>query len=128
VFHRILMLAHRKGVNDMRIAIPMVDGRLAQHFGHCEKFAFVDVDPLTKEVTATTEVPAPEHQPGLLPPWLKERGVNLVIAGGMGSRAHSLFQAASIEVLTGAPAESASTLVRQYLDGKLVTGDNACDH
>jgi len=112
----------------MRIAIPMADGRLAQHFGHCEKFALIDVDPLTKQITATTEVPAPEHQPGLLPPWLKERGVNLVIAGGMGSRAHSLFQAAAVEVLTGAPAESAATLVRQYLDGRLVRGDNACDH
>lgn len=112
----------------MRIAIPMADGRLAQHFGHCEKFALIDVDPLTKQITATTEVPAPEHQPGLLPPWLKERGVNLVIAGGMGSRAHTLFKAAAIEVLTGAPAESAATLVRQYLDGKLVTGANVCDH
>jgi len=112
----------------MRIAIPMTDGRLAQHFGHCEKFALVDVDPVTKEITASTEVAAPEHQPGLLPPWLKERGVNIVIAGGMGARAHSLFQAASIEVLTGAPAESPTAIVRQYLDGKLVTGENACDH
>jgi ATP-binding protein involved in chromosome partitioning len=112
----------------MRIAIPMADGRLAQHFGHCEKFALIDVNPLTKQITATGEVAAPEHQPGLLPRWLKERSVNLVIAGGMGSRAHSLFQAAAIEVLTGAPAESASTLVRQYLDGKLVTGNNTCDH
>ena len=104
----------------MRIAIPIAKGRLAQHFGHCEKFALVDVDPATKETTGSTEVVAPEHQPGLLPPWLKERGVNLVIAGGMGSRAHSLFQAAAIEVLTGAPTETAPTLVRQYLDGKLV--------
>ena len=112
----------------MRIAIPMTDGRLAQHFGHCEKFALVDVDPVTKEITASTEVAAPEHQPGLLPPWLKERDVNIVIAGGMGARAHSLFQAASIEVLTGAPAESPTAIVRQYLDGKLVTGENACDH
>ena len=112
----------------MRIAIPMADGRLAQHFGHCEKFALVDVDPVTKEVTGSAEVAAPEHQPGLLPPWLKERGVDLVIAGGMGSRAHSLFQAASIEVLTGASADSVSSLVRQYLEGKLVTGENACDH
>jgi ATP-binding protein involved in chromosome partitioning len=46
----------------------------------------------------------------------------------MGSRAHSLFQEASIEVLTGVPAESAATLVRQYLEGELVTGENACDH
>jgi predicted Fe-Mo cluster-binding NifX family protein len=112
----------------MRIAIPVAGGRLAQHFGHCEKFALVDVDPATKEVTVSTEVEAPEHQPGLLPPWLKERGVNLIIAGGMGSRAHSLFQAASIEVLTGAPPDSVAAIVRQYLEGTLVTGDNACDH
>jgi predicted Fe-Mo cluster-binding NifX family protein len=122
------MIFHRKETTHMRIAIPMADGRLAQHFGHCEKFALVDVDLATKEISASTEVEAPEHQPGLLPPWLKERGVNLIIAGGMGSRAHSLFQGASIEVLTGAPAESAATLVRQYLEGKLVTGENACDH
>ncbi len=112
----------------MRIAIPMADGRFAQHFGHCEKFALIDVDPVTKQITASTEVAAPEHQPGLLPPWLKERGVNLVIAGGMGSRAQMLFQAAAVEVLTGAPSESAATLVRRYLDGKLVTGANVCDH
>jgi predicted Fe-Mo cluster-binding NifX family protein len=112
----------------MRIAIPMTDGQLAEHFGHCEEFALVDVDPDTKEITASAEVEAPEHQPGILPSWLKERGVNLVIAGGMGSRAHSLFAAASIQVVTGAPADSATALVRQYLDGKLVTGENACDH
>lgn len=112
----------------MRIAVPVANGKLAQHFGHCEKFALVDVDPATKAITASIEVEAPEHQPGLLPPWLKERGVNLIIAGGMGSRARSLFQAASIEVVTGAPAESAATLVGQYLEGKLVTGDNTCDH
>jgi predicted Fe-Mo cluster-binding NifX family protein len=112
----------------MRIAIPMADGVLAQHFGHCEKFALIDVDPAGKEITQSTEIAAPEHQPGLLPPWLKERGVVLVIAGGMGSHAYSLFQGASIEVLTGAPAESPTALVRKYLDGKLVTGANACDH
>jgi len=112
----------------MRIAIPIANGRLAQHFGHCETFALVDIDPATPETPESIEIPAPEHQPGLLPPWLRERGVNLVIAGGMGARARSLFEAASIEVLTGAPSESALTLVRQYLEGKLATGENACDH
>ncbi len=112
----------------MRIAIPIADGSLAQHFGHCEKFALVDVDPVTKAMTGSTEVAAPEHQPGLLPPWLKERGVHLVIAGGMGARARELFQNAAIEVLTGAPSETVATLVRQYLDGTLATGQNSCDH
>jgi predicted Fe-Mo cluster-binding NifX family protein len=112
----------------MRIAIPVEDGHLAQHFGHCKTFAFVDVDSDARNITASTEVEAPEHQPGLLPPWLKERGVGLVIAGGMGSRARLLFQEVAIEVLTGAPADGITSLVKQYLDGALVTGQNSCDH
>jgi predicted Fe-Mo cluster-binding NifX family protein len=106
----------------------MEHGRVAQHLGHCEKFAFVDVDPVRKEILASAEVAAPQHQPGLLPPWLKEQGVTLVIAGGMGSRARSLFQQESIEFIAGAAAESASTLIRQYLDGTLATEENACVH
>lgn len=112
----------------MRIAIPMADGHLARHFGHCEKFAIVDVGPTTRQVAASTEVAAPEHQPGLLPPWLKQQGVTLVIAGGMGSRAITLFEEVSIKVLSGAPSEGSATIVRRYLDGTLITGRNACDH
>jgi len=118
----------KKGNVHMRIAIPTTGDTLNPHFGHCEKFALVDVDPKTKEVTATTEVAAPEHQPGLLPVWIKERGVTVVIAGGMGARALSLFQEASIEVITGAPAESVATLVRKYLDGLLVSVEHLCEH
>jgi predicted Fe-Mo cluster-binding NifX family protein len=101
---------------------------LEQHFGHCEKFVMIDVAPETEEVTATTEIPAPEHQPGLLPLWLKEHGVTLVIAGGMGAHARSLLQEASIEVITGAPSENVTVLVRRYLDGTLATEDRVCDH
>ena len=112
----------------MRIAIPMSGDFLEQHFGHSEKFAMVDVAPGTKEVSAVTEIVAPEHQPGLLPPWLKEHGVTLVIAGGMGSRARLLLQEASIEVITGAPSEGATTLARRYLDGALTSIEHTCDH
>jgi predicted Fe-Mo cluster-binding NifX family protein len=118
----------KKGYVHMRIAIPTTGNCLNPHFGHCEKFAIFDVDPKTKMVIATTEELAPEHQPGLLPVWLKERGVTVVIAGGMGARALSLFQEASIEVITGAPAESVATLVRKYLDGLLVSVEHLCEH
>ncbi len=112
----------------MRIAVPMADGLLAMHFGHCERFALVDVDRATREIVTVSEVEAPAHQPGLLPPWLKERGVDVVIAGGMGSRAVSLFRQVGVEVLTGAPAAAPAKLARQYLDGTLAPGGNACDH
>jgi len=112
----------------MRIAIPMSGNCLEQHFGHCEKFVMVDVVPETKEVRAVTEILTPEHQPGLLPPWLRDHGVTLVIAGGMGAHARSLLQEASIEIHTGAPAETAAVLVARYLDGTLESSDRACDH
>jgi predicted Fe-Mo cluster-binding NifX family protein len=112
----------------MRIAIPLAGGRLAQHFGHCEKFALIDVDPAAKSVLQSAEVEAPEHQPGLLPAWLRERGVELVIAGGMGGRALSLFAQESIQVLAGVGDGTPSALVEMYLGGTLSAGANSCDH
>ena len=44
----------------MRIAIPLSEGRLCQHFGHCEEFLFVDAEPATKSVDARRVEKAPE--------------------------------------------------------------------
>jgi len=112
----------------MRIAIPTAAGRLARHFGHSDAFTILDVDPERKAILKSESVPAPEHQPGLLPQWLAERQVERVIAGGMGRRAQALFQQAGIEVVVGAPAEEPRALAEAYLRGDLVTGDNLCDH
>jgi predicted Fe-Mo cluster-binding NifX family protein len=75
----------------MRIAIPLANGKLSLHFGHCERFALVDVNPEEKEIIKREDVESPPHQPGLLPPWLAERGATMIIAGGMGQRARALF-------------------------------------
>jgi ATP-binding protein involved in chromosome partitioning len=114
--------------NQMRIAVPVAGGVLAMHFGHAERFALLDVDRSSRQVAAISEIDAPPHQPGLLPPWLQEQGVQVVIAGGMGSRAVSLFHQAGIEVLTGAPAAAPAELAERYLNGTLATGENVCDH
>lgn len=45
------------------------------HFGHCEKFVVMDADPQANRVVRQEEVDAPEHEPGLLPRWLKEKYV-----------------------------------------------------
>ena len=112
----------------MRIAIPLVDGRLSLHFGHCERFALVDVDPAAQQILRREDLAAPPHQPGLLPPWLAERGAEIIIAGGMGQRAQALFAAHGIQVVVGAPAEEPERLVLAYLQGTLEVGENACDH
>ena len=110
------------------IAIPIADGRLCMHFGHCEQFALLDVDTAQRTILNTRQMDPPPHEPGLLPRWLNEQGVKLVIAGGMGGRAQNIFAEQGIEVIVGAPAESPESLVRSYLDGSLSSGKNLCDH
>lgn len=112
----------------MKIAIPVADGRLCMHFGHCEEFALVEVDRSTGRIAGQQRLTPPPHEPGVLPRWLHEQGATVIIAGGMGSRAQALFAQNGIEVRVGAPAEKPEDLVASYLAGTLRTGDNACDH
>ncbi len=112
----------------MRIAIPLANGKLSLHFGHCERFALVDVDPTEKKILNREDIEAPMHQPGLLPPWLAERGANIIITGGIGQRAQALFAEQGIQVVVGAAAETPEKLVSDYLAGTLHAGENVCDH
>ncbi|MFC2024227.1 NifB/NifX family molybdenum-iron cluster-binding protein [Chloroflexota bacterium] len=102
-------------------------GRSA-HFGHCEEFALFDVDDVNKKILRKELVSSPEHQPGLLPKWLAEQGVSLVIAGGMGSRAQDIFQQNSIGVVTGILESDPEKVIQSCLNGELNTGPNVCDH
>jgi len=112
----------------MRFAIPVSGGVISPHFGHCEQFALIDVDEATKAIVGKQLVASPEHQPGLLPVWLAEQGVSAVLGGGMGSRAHALFQENRINVIIGVMESDPETAVLKYLNGDLTTGDNVCDH
>jgi len=112
----------------MRIAVPVTGGRLAMHFGHCDQFAIFDVDPTTEKILNQDLVAAPAHEPGLLPRWLGEKGVQQIICGGMGARAQELFSQRQIAVITGASGEEPEAVIRAYLDGSLATGENVCDH
>jgi len=117
-----------KEKTEVKIAIPLAGGKLATHFGHCEQFAVVEVDQTSKAVSETAYVTPPRHEPGVLPRWLHEQGVDLVIAGGMGSRAQGLFSEAGIQLVVGAPADTPEQIVSAYLGGSLQTGQNVCDH
>jgi predicted Fe-Mo cluster-binding NifX family protein len=118
---------HKEEIH-MRIAIPMVNGNLSMHFGHCEKFALIDVNSEENTIIKREDIAAPPHQPGMLPPWLAERGVNVIIAGGMGQRALELFARQNIKVVVGAAAGLPEKLVESFLAGTLEVGDNVCDH
>ena len=109
------------------IAIPANNGVLSMHFGHCAYFALYHV--IDNKVVKTSMLNAPPHEPGLLPKWLKERGANVIIAGGMGQMAIDLFTKQNIEVLVGVSSNKGiDEVVADYLEGKISGGGNLCDH
>lgn len=109
----------------MKFAIPMANGKLTAHFGHCQEFAIIDVE--ENEIKNKSVLVPPPHEPGVLPQWLSQLGANVVIAGGMGARAITLFDQAGIKVVTGAPVDYPEILVKNYLKNTLSTGNNLCD-
>ena len=112
----------------MRFAIPLAEGKLTMHFGHCENFAIIDTDDngtITNEQTLTP----PPHEPGVLPKWLgNEIKATIVLAGGMGLKAQEIIKQYGCEVVVGCEVKEPRALVADYFSKVLVSGDNACDH
>jgi len=109
-----------------KIAIPITEGILDAHFGHCKQFAMVDLN--NNEIQGTILLDAPPHQPGLLPNWLAERGATDIIAGGMGQRAIELFNGQGVNVFVGAPKLGVTEIVEGFVNKNLSFTANYCDH
>ena len=110
----------------MKIALPLVNGKFSMHFGHCEELAIFEVQ--AGEIKNKTKVTPPAHEPGALPKFMHEHGMDCIIAGGMGMRAQQLFAQYGIKVVVGAAGNDPEQIVKDYLKGTLETGENVCDH
>ena len=113
-------------MNNKLIAIPTINGKLCAHFGRCEKFVIVEID--GQKVVKEYQIDPPEHQPGAYPKFLVDRGINIIIAGGIGSDAHQFFQRNNIDVFIGLCLEKPKHLVKSYLNDELKKDKNICEH
>lgn len=107
----------------MKIAVASEKGAVAGHFGHCE--AFIIFDTQDGKIVSREDVANPGHRPGFLPNFLGDRGVEVVISGGMGGGAVDIFNERKIEVILGASGQ-ADTAVEAYLRGELKSTGSIC--
>ena len=107
----------------MKIAVASEGKKVTGHFGHCEGFTLFDTK--DNRITNKVFVSNPGHKPGFLPVFLHEKGVNVIISGGMGGGAVDIFNEKGIEVITGA-AGDAEAAVNSYLQGKLSSTGSVC--
>jgi len=107
----------------MKIAVASEGKMVTEHFGHCEGFTIFEVE--NKQVAGKEVIPNPGHRPGFLPVFLHDKGVNVIISGGMGGGAVEIFNENGIEVITGASGD-AEAVVGNYLQGKLKSTGSVC--
>jgi len=112
----------------LKIAIPLANRQLCMHFGHCQEFAVVEADENAGTIGKIEYLTPPPHEPGVIPKWIAGLGVKVVITGGMGEMARRMLTDQGIQVLPGASEPSPEKLVRNFLKGELVLGDNVCGH
>lgn len=109
----------------MKIAISSENGFVSIHFGRCPSYAIVDIQ--DGRVLDRREIPNPGHQTGFLPRFLSEKGVEVIIAGGMGPRAQALFAEKNVRTLIGVQGPI-DEVIEKFIRGELETGQGLCDH
>jgi predicted Fe-Mo cluster-binding NifX family protein len=109
----------------MRIAVSTDGDRVAAHFGRCEAYTLADIE--DGKVARSEVIANPGHEPGFLPGYLAERGVECIVAGGMGPRAHGLFAERGIQTIVGVSGSIADAL-NALAKGELESGESTCEH
>ena len=109
----------------MKIAISTDQGYVSAHFGRCPSYTLVEVQ--DGKILSLEEIPNPGHSPGFLPNYLAQKGVNAIIAGGMGPRAQGLFAEKNIQTIIGVqgPVEE---VIKKFIRQELESGQDLCDH
>lgn len=107
----------------MRVAISTDGEYVSAHFGRCPAFTILDID--GDRVVGREMIENPGHQPGFIPRFLHDRGVNCIIAGGMGPRAAEIFGSLGMEAIVGV-AGTVSGTVALLLEGRLRGGSSLC--
>lgn len=120
----------------IKIALPTRDGRIDDHFGHCDHYTIYTID--GKDIVSCEELPSPQGcgcKSGIAAD-LQRLGVKTMLAGNMGEGAKNTLEAHGITVVRGCSGDI-GTVLRGYLAGFVLDsgrscaghdGDHSCGH
>jgi len=109
----------------MKVAIATDQGYVSAHFGRCPSYTIFEV--VDGKAQQSEKIDNPGHQPGFLPRYLSERGVNVIIAGGMGPRAQGLFAQNNITTFIGVQGP-VDEIITKFISQELEAGEDLCNH
>jgi len=110
----------------MKLAVPTThDNQVDLHFGHCEFFTVFNVE--DGEIKNSQLVDSPEGCgcKSNIASVLREMGVEIMLAGNMGSGAVNVLNNNGIAVIRGCEGD-ATSLVNNFITGELVDSGETC--
>ena len=107
----------------MVIALPLTENEtFSAHFGYASRAALFEVDPVRREISCSGVFTPPGLAPCDWAPWLRDLGVNRILASSIGAGAQARLAASGIEIVSGLEEASLEMLVQAWADGKLAVG------
>jgi predicted Fe-Mo cluster-binding NifX family protein len=108
---------HKRFLKVKRIAIPIADNILSEHFGGCHYYEIFEIEGYNIQ-KKTLEIPD-VNDISELPAWLEKQGVTDVIAYKVNKQIITLFASNKVNLFVGIPQHTTEKLIDDYLYGKL---------
>ncbi len=109
-----------------RLAIPLIDGQLSEHFGHADEFAFFEIEN-SKIIKSYRKTPPP-HAEGTIPNFLGAEKATDILVGGIGPKAIQILNQYDINVFVAVEKNTADNLALDFVNDDLKYGQNYCTH
>ncbi len=115
----------------MRIALPISEGKFSTHYGRAEAISIHDID-LSSGTAADRGLKLfPAEGTCGAGPWMAEQGVEVLLAGGLGSGAAQALGKAGVKVFAGITETDPRKVLEQFLAGvaqarELTPGESMC--
>ena len=111
----------------MIIAIPYLEGEVNAHFGSTQAFLVAETAEGRVQKSTVYEVLGMQHNHSGIAGFLKEQGVEVIIAGGMGGPMQQALKQAGFSLYCGV-AGSADDAVESFLRGEIQQSEATCGH
>ncbi len=95
-----------------------INSRVSGHFGRCPFYVLVEVENGKIKNFHSEKNVYISHMPGQVPEFIKKLGAQVIISGGMGTRAIEFFNDYNITPATGAHG-TVKEAVEDFINGKL---------
>ncbi len=111
----------------MIVAVPYLAGAVNAHFGSAQAFLIAEASGETVEKTTLYELQGMQHNHAGIAGFLKEQGVEVILAGGMGAPMQQALKRAGFTVYCGV-AGPAVEAVEALLRGEIEQSESTCGH